>query len=726
MLTGNTESGITVTYDDAANEIDFTVASQTDQNFTNADHTKLNGIETGATADQTAAQILALIKTVDGTGSGLDADLLDGQTGSYYTGGKGQAQNYVASSSSTSNRGNYGAGVWAYSGYSTGTNRPFTYDSTLQVMPTASMGFELSTDWHSSKGQLVIRSLRDCCEGWSDYSTIWTSANFANNSTNWNTAYGWGNHASAGYVTSSGNTIIGTDSDINTSGATVVDQLNMTDGVIQSHSTRTLTLANLGYTGATNANYITNNNQLTNGAGYVTSSGNTVIGTDSDINTSGAAVLDQLVMTDGVITSHSTRNLTLANLGYTGATNANYITNNNQLTNGAGYVTSNTQLSTEQVQDAVGAMLTGNTESGITVTYDDTNNEIDFTVASQTDQNFTNADHTKLNGIATGAEVNVQSNWSATSGDALILNKPTIPSGNAVIDWTVSQGSGTDIHSDNYTNTTYSAGSSITLSGTTFSHSDTSTQASSANSGRTYIQSINLDGQGHVTGLSTATETVVNTDTNTTYSAGRGLDLSGTQFLLETDLRDSISHIGYDSNDYVQWSNNSYFRSVVSGSERFRVNTSGIDVTGTATANAFRTDTGNTDYNVISRNSTSTTLWVQAAQSGSIQGIASFRYGSATVNQGTEVCAIRRNSSYFINTKLGVGTNSPSVTLDVDGPIKHKVYTVSTLPSASPAGQRAFVSDAYYDLASSHGSAFPGGGSYTIPCYSDGSNWRAG
>lgn len=34
---------------------------------------------------------------------------------------------------------------------------------------------------------------------------------------------------------------------------------------------------------------------------------------------------------------------------------------------------------------------------------------------------------TKLNGIAAGAEVNVQSDWNATSGDAMILNKPTIP-----------------------------------------------------------------------------------------------------------------------------------------------------------------------------------------------------------------------------------------------------------------------------------------------------------
>jgi hypothetical protein len=42
------------------------------------DGTKLDGIEAGATADQTAAQLLTAIKTVDGVGSGLDADLLDG------------------------------------------------------------------------------------------------------------------------------------------------------------------------------------------------------------------------------------------------------------------------------------------------------------------------------------------------------------------------------------------------------------------------------------------------------------------------------------------------------------------------------------------------------------------------------------------------------------------------------------------------------------------------
>lgn len=57
----------------------------------------------------------------------------------------------------------------------------------------------------------------------------------------------------------------------------------------------------------------------------------------------------------------------------------------------------------------------------------------------------------------------------------------------------------------------------VTTSGTiTISHADTSSQASSSNSGRTYIQSVTLDEYGHVTGLSTATETVINTH-NTAY-----------------------------------------------------------------------------------------------------------------------------------------------------------------------------------------------------------------
>jgi hypothetical protein len=59
---------------------DISDAGTTHKFTTAGDITKLSGIETGATADMTAAEILTAIKTVDGSGSGLDADTLDGSS----------------------------------------------------------------------------------------------------------------------------------------------------------------------------------------------------------------------------------------------------------------------------------------------------------------------------------------------------------------------------------------------------------------------------------------------------------------------------------------------------------------------------------------------------------------------------------------------------------------------------------------------------------------------
>ena len=62
----------------------------------------------------------------------------------------------------------------------------------------------------------------------------------------------------------------------------------------------------------------------------------------------------------------------------------------------------------------------------------DLTNDSDFASDANyvhTDNNFTTALKNKLNGIATGAEVNVQSDWDVadTSSDAFIKNKPAIP-----------------------------------------------------------------------------------------------------------------------------------------------------------------------------------------------------------------------------------------------------------------------------------------------------------
>ena len=58
------------------------------------------------------------------------------------------------------------------------------------------------------------------------------------------------------------------------------------------------------------------------------------------------------------------------------------------------------------------------------------------------------------------------------------------------------------------------SGLTVAISGDdtiTYSHADTSSQASVDNSGRTYIQDITLDDYGHITGITSATETVVDT-----------------------------------------------------------------------------------------------------------------------------------------------------------------------------------------------------------------------
>ena len=101
------------------------------------------------------------------------------------------------------------------------------------------------------------------------------------------------------------------------------------------------------------------------------------------------------------------------------AASATNVTNNNQLTNGAGYITAT--LTQEQVEDIVGGMVSGNTVSGISVTYSDSGGKLNFSVASQTDNNFTDADHSKLDGIAAGA-TNVTNTNQLTNGAGFITS----------------------------------------------------------------------------------------------------------------------------------------------------------------------------------------------------------------------------------------------------------------------------------------------------------------
>ena len=79
-------------------------------------------------------------------------------------------------------------------------------------------------------------------------------------------------------------------------------------------------------------------------------------------------------------------------------------------------------------------------------------------------------------------------------------------------DQTIADGNTLDIAGGGAISTVVSATDTVTIN-----HNDTSSQSSVDNSGRTYIQDVTLDAYGHVTGLTSATETVTNTNQLTTF-----------------------------------------------------------------------------------------------------------------------------------------------------------------------------------------------------------------
>jgi hypothetical protein len=83
------------------------------------------------------------------------------------------------------------------------------------------------------------------------------------------------------------------------------------------------------------------------------------------------------------------------------------------------------------ISDAGGTVSWGDIEGTIADQLDlasALNNKVDVVSGKGLSENdFTDALKTKLDGIEAGAEVNVKADWTATSGDAEILNKPTIP-----------------------------------------------------------------------------------------------------------------------------------------------------------------------------------------------------------------------------------------------------------------------------------------------------------
>ena len=456
VASGGTKTGITITYQDSTGDMDFVVATQTANDFTNTLKTKLDAIE--ASADVTdATNVIAALDTL-GVISG-SAQLPSGTVSGSAQIDHDSTTNFVANEHIdwTSDQG----GTNIHSGNYTDTNTTYAVqDGQLSQINFTSAdntkldGIEASADVTDTTNvlssligtELVVKTIT--AEEYVVSSSV----------THMTTSF------------SSGSTIFG-DTPLDThqfTGSLYVSSSVTAVSFIGDGSLLTSVPAPTGtISGSAQlpSGIISGSAQLPSG----TVSGSAQIDHDSTAN---FVANEHLDWTSNVGTIHS----------------GNYTD-----------TTTNTQLSQEQVEDFVGGML-GGTETGISVTYQDSTGDIDFVVATQTANDFTNTLKTKLDAIEASADVTDATNVVAAldtlgvisgsaqlpagiiSGSAqlpagLISGSAQLPAGtvsgsaqidhdsttnfvaNEHIDWTSDQG-GTNIHSGNYTdtNTTYSVG----------------------------------------------------------------------------------------------------------------------------------------------------------------------------------------------------------------------------------------------------------------------------
>ena len=259
--------------------------------------------------------------------------------------------------------------------------------------------------------------------------------------------------------------------------------------------------------------------------------GNTVIDTDGAISVAGNPV----IASDGSVDSSSISGVTLTDLEGAGCTTGQ-LPRFDEAT-GWGCVT-----------PSVGTVY--NAGQGLTLVGGDTFT-VDFGLAQQriTETCTANEKMTTINADGTViCEPDVDTDTTYTAGNGLSLSGTAFAADTSIVQARVtgtcgagqyvqginadgSASCGTDTNTD--TDTTYTAGNGLSLSGTAFAADTSIVQArvtGTCGAGQ-YVQGINADGSA-----SCGTDT----DTNTTYNAGTGLNLSGTTFSTDYSIFDGV------------------------------------------------------------------------------------------------------------------------------------------------------------------------------------------
>ena len=141
---------------------------------------------------------------------------------------------------------------------------------------------------------------------------------------------------------------------------------------------------------------------------------------------------------------------------------------------------------------------------------------------------------------------------------------------------------------------------------------------------------------------------------------------------------DTIRLQAHTGEFYFQGIKDSAVKLYYDNAEKLVTTSTGIDVTGTVTSDGFQTDTSNTDFNLLARNSSNVATYIQNGGTGNVLQV---RSGSMSAGQGDLHLKVENNGdiSFYEDTgttakffwdasaeSLGIGTSSPSVPLHVN------------------------------------------------------------
>ena len=461
--------------------------------------------EDGTTAVSHSAGVDVALRVTAGT---LE-DLRDG--GQVYTAGSGLGLSgneftntapdqtvSISGSGSTTVTGTYPSFTVSSTSYSHPSAHPISFITGLQTaldgkvddsqvltnVPSGALFTDTNTVYThpSAHGISFITGLQAALDGKVDDSQVLTNVPsgalftdtvytlpFTDNSANWNTAYGWGDHASGGYLTSH-QSLSGY--------ATETYVGNQITALVDSSPATMDTLNELAAALGDDPNFATT---VSTSIGTKWTQDNTKI---SQWNTAytysqvGHVELDGTSIISGSSASNGTRTAMVWMRGKVGDSVNQINVQGANIEFGQGGTLDTTpafKFSHQGVLTATGRLNAsgGNSDqwntaygwgnhasAGYLTSYTDTNTTYSIQDGELSQNNFTDADHTKLNGIATGA------------------NNYTLPFTNNSANWNTAYGWGNHasagyLTSYTDTNTTYSAGTGISLSGTTFSLTDT-------------------------------------------------------------------------------------------------------------------------------------------------------------------------------------------------------------------------------------------------------------